>query len=339
MTRMPADVDGLRLHTMLDRRTFGARLAATGVALATASSAMAADPLPPLNLVLKENLMTKTESHETAPTRFVEVNGVQFAYRRFGKEGLPPLVFLQHFTGTMDNWDPILTNRLAKDRPVVLFDNAGIGRSTGATPDSVSGMARDAISFIGTLGAPKVDLFGFSLGSFVAQQIAVDSPGLIRRIILAGAGPKGGEGMSGFSPRVQEIFGRPNSTTGERMVELFFAPTPTSQAAGKAWLERISARQQDREPPSSPAVAGAQLTAMQAWGKVAAERYADLKKIAGPVLVVNGHDDIMIPTVNSFILQQELPNARLILYPDSGHGAQFQYSRLFAEEAAGFIGD
>lgn len=275
--------------------------------------------------------------HETAPTRFREIGDARLAYRRFGKEGAPPLVCLQHFTGTMNNWDPIHTKRLAQDRPVVLVDYRGVGRSSGETPDSMRGMGRDIIAFIRAFGATQVDIFGFSLGGMVAQQIALDAPDLVRRLILAGTGPSGGEGMAAFSPQVREIVGRPNSTAAERMRELFFSPTATSQAAGKEWLSRIAARQVDREPEAAPQVAAAQLAALAKWGQVTGERYSDLKKIKQRTLVVNGKDDIMVPTLNSFILQQNLPDARLILFPDSGHGAHFQFPEEFAEAAARFL--
>jgi pimeloyl-ACP methyl ester carboxylesterase len=237
----------------------------------------------------------------------------------------------------MDNWDPIHTNRLAQDRPVVLVDYRGVGRSSGQTPDSMQDMGRDIIAFSRALGARQVDIFGFSIGGMVAQQIAMDAPDLVRRMILAGTGPAGGEGMAAFSPKVQEILGRPNMTPAERGLALFFSPTPTSQAAGKAWLARITARQVDREPDASPQVGAAQLAALAKWGQVTGERYVYLKGIPHRTLVVNGQDDIMVPTVNSFILQQKLPDARLILYPDSGHGAHFQFAEEFADAAARFL--
>ena len=281
--------------------------------------------------------MSQVNLHESAPTQFREVNDVRLAYRRFGKEGAPPLVCLQHFTGTMNNFDPIHTNRLAQDRPVVLVDYRGVGRSSGEAPDSMQGMARDIIAFIRTLGAEQVDLFAFSIGGMVAQQIVLDAHELVRRLILVGTGPSGGEGMAEYTPQVQEIVGRPNSTEAERVLELFFSPTATSRAAGKAWLARIAARQADREPPASPQVATGQLAALAKWGQVTGERYSDLKKIAHRTLVVNGRDDIMVPTVNSFILQQKLPDAHLMLSPDSGHGSHFQFPDEFAEAAARFL--
>ena len=198
-------------------------------------------------------------------------------------------------------------------------------------------MGRDIIAFIRALGAKQADLFGFSIGGMVAQQIALDAPQLVRRLILVGTGPSGGEGMAAFSPQVQEIFTRLKSKPAERALELFFSPTAASQAAGKAWIGRILARQIDREPDASPQVAAAQLTALAKGGQVTGERYSDLKKITQRTLVVNGHNDIMVPTVNSFILQQKLPNVRLMLFPDSGHGSHFQFPEEFAEAAARFL--
>nr|WP_297383432.1 alpha/beta hydrolase [uncultured Roseateles sp.] len=281
--------------------------------------------------------MSQPNLHDSTPTQFQEIGDVRLAYRRFGKDGAPPLVCLQHFTGTMNNWDPVHTNRLAHDRPVVLVDYRGVGRSTGETPTSMQGLARDIIAFIGTLGAEQVDLFGFSLGGMVAQQVALDAPKVVRRLVLAGTGPAGGEGMAAFSPRVQEILSRQNANPAQRALELFYSPSAASQAAGMAWLGRITARQADREPDAAPQVAAAQLAALAAWGQVSGDRYADLKRITQRTLVVNGHDDIMVPTINSFILQQSLPDARLMLFPDSGHGAHFQFAEEFAEAAARFL--
>ena len=276
------------------------------------------------------------QTYETTPTRFVEENGIRYAYRSLGKESGTPLVFLQHFRGTLDNWDPAVVNGLAKDRPVVLFDNAGIARSGGQTPNHVAEMARHALAVIQALGLREVDLLGFSLGGFVAQQVTLDRPDLVRRVILAGTGPQGGEGFDTFSPEVQAVAAREKSKP-EDLLFLFFAPTPTSQAAGRAFLERLGARKEDREPPSTVQVRDAQLTAIQAWGTPRGERYARLREITHPVLVVNGTPDTMIPPINSYILAQHLPNAQLILYPDAGHGSLFQYPALFVEHASLFL--
>jgi pimeloyl-ACP methyl ester carboxylesterase len=282
--------------------------------------------------------MSRANTSETAPTQFQDIGDVRLAFRRFGKEGAPPVVCLQHFAGTMNNFDPIHTNRLAQERPVVLVDYRGVGRSGGQTPDSMSGLARDIIAFIRTLGAQQVDVFGFSIGGMVAQQVASDAPHLVRRLILVGTGPAGGEDIGQFTPEVVEIVSRPGGTEVERSaLETFFSPTETSHAAGKAWLARIAERKSDREPPASAQVATAQLAALAKWGKVSGDRYATLKKLPHRTLVWNGRNDAMVPTVNSFILQQNLPDARLMLFPDSGHGSHFQFPEEFAEVAAGFL--
>jgi pimeloyl-ACP methyl ester carboxylesterase len=281
--------------------------------------------------------MSKTNLNESAPTQPQDIGDIKLAYRRFGKEGAPPLVCLQHFTGTMNNWDPIHTDRLAQDRPVVLLDYRGVGRSGGETPDSMRGLARDVIAFIRTLGAEKVDLFGFSIGGMVGQQVALDAGDLVRRLLLVGTGPAGGEGMAEFTPQVTEIVNRPNSTPQERTLELFFPATVAGRAAGEAWFSRIAARKTDREPEAKPQVAQAQLAALAKWGAPTGNGYSALKRITHHTLVINGGNDIMVPTVNSFILQQELPDARLMLLPNSGHGAHFQYPEEFAEAAARFL--
>ncbi|MHA6641055.1 alpha/beta fold hydrolase [Mesorhizobium sp. A623] len=275
--------------------------------------------------------------HNSAPTRFQDIGGVRLAYRRFGKEGATPVVSLQHFAGAMNSADPIHTNRLAQDRPVILVDYRGVGRSEGQTPDTVPGLAADIIAFIRALDLSQVDVFGFSLGGFVAQQVALDAPELVRRLLLVGTGPSGGETMQDYTPQVKEIIARPNATGDERRVALFFAPTATSQAAGEAWLARIQARQTDREPDPAPEAVQAQAAAITQWGRIPSDRYASLKKITQHTLVINGSDNIMVPTVNSFILQQQLPDARLVLFPDSGHGSHFQYPEEFAEAAAKFL--
>ena len=319
-----------RSLTIASRRLF-LRNSGTAV-LSGAAVALLADH----DALAQSETMSQANLHDSAPTQFQQVGDVRLAYRRFGKEGATPVVCLQHFRGRMDNWDPIHTNRLAQDRPVVLVDYRGVGRSSGETPDSMQGMGRDIIAFIRALGTKQADIFGFSIGGMVAQQIALDAPEVVRRLIIAGTGPSGGEGMAEFSPQVKEIISRPNTTPAQRGLELFFSPTATSQAAGKAWLGRILARK-EREPDATEQTTVAQLTALAKWGQVTGERYGTLKNIPHRTLVVNGHNDIMVPTMNSYILQQKLPDAQLILYPDSGHGAHFQFPEEFAEAAARFL--
>jgi pimeloyl-ACP methyl ester carboxylesterase len=246
------------------------------------------------------------------------------------------MIFLQHFRGGLDNWDPTVTDGLATDRPVILFNNAGVASSGGEPADTVSGMAKHVVAFINALGPKQVDLLGFSLGGFVAQQVLLESPDLIRRVVLAGTGPQGGEGMDSFKPKVAE-HATQETPIAENFLYLFFSPSATSQSAGRAFWERRHTRA-DQDIPSSVAAMGAQAAAIAGWGVVPkTDRYGQLKKIKQPVLVVNGHDDIMVPTINAFILQQHIPKATLIVYPDSGHGAIFQYPELFVSHVRLFL--
>jgi pimeloyl-ACP methyl ester carboxylesterase len=275
-------------------------------------------------------------SHETAPTQFIEADGVRYAYRRFGMGDRAPIVLLQHFRGGLDNWDPLVTDHLARDRAVILFNNAGVASSSGEPAETVSAMAKHVAKFLNALGANQVDLMGFSLGGFVAQQVAIESPDLIRRLILAGTGPQGGEGMQGFEPQVA-AHATQKTPVEENFLYLFFSHSEKGQAAGRAFWRRRHKRR-DQDIPSSMTAMEAQAAAIANWGVVPKTgRYAYLKKIQQPVLVVNGHHDIMVPTINSFILQQHIPNATLVIYPDSGHGAIFQYPELFVSQARLFL--
>jgi pimeloyl-ACP methyl ester carboxylesterase len=274
--------------------------------------------------------------HNTAKTEFVEAHGINYAYRRFGSGSRPPLVCLQHFRGGLDNWDPLVTDGLAANREVILFNNAGVASSGGQPADTIYGMAKHVIAFIEALGLDRIDLFGFSMGGFVAQQVTLERPDLVRRLILAGTGPEGGESMVGYPDEVtahaiQEIPVEAN------FLFLFFSQTATSQAAGHAfWARRHQRTEQDT--PSSPAAMQAQANAINTWGALpAANRYARLKEISQPVLVVQGRTDLMVPTVNSFTLQQHLQNAKLIVYPDSGHGSIFQFPESFVKYATEFL--
>jgi pimeloyl-ACP methyl ester carboxylesterase len=276
-------------------------------------------------------------THQTAPTQFVEANGIRFAYRRFGKSGGVPLVFNQHFTGTMDHWDPAVTDGLATTRDVILFNNAGISSTSGEVPASVEEMAADAAAFIKALGLPKVDVLGFSLGGFVAQALTLANPGLVRRLILVGTGPRGGEGMATLTPEAQAVFGATYANPDEVWLGVFFTPTEKSQAAGRAFLKRFRLRRENRDPEVNAKVAPAQIEAISKWGAPRAGAFDYLREITHPTLVINGSHDVIIYTVNSFMLQQNLPNAELILYPDSNHGSQYQYPALFVADVTRFL--
>jgi pimeloyl-ACP methyl ester carboxylesterase len=281
-------------------------------------------------------------THQTAPTQFVEAAGIRFAYRRFanGRFGAKidiPLLFFMHFTGTMDHWDPALIDGFAQDREVILFNNAGISSSSGEVPTSIEEMAQHAAAFADALGIKKLDALGFSMGGFVAQQFVIDRPELVRKLILVGTGPRSGEGMASLTPQAQEIFGAKYDPPDELWLRVFFTPSKRSQAAGRKYLERQRARKENRDPLANDNVAPAQIAALQKWGAPAKDPYAYLKKIPQPALVVNGSNDVIVYTVNSFILQQNLPNAQLILYPDGNHGAQYQYPELFVEHVTQFL--
>jgi pimeloyl-ACP methyl ester carboxylesterase len=275
-------------------------------------------------------------THNTAPTRFAQVDGIRFAYRRFGNPVGTPIVLLQHFMGNLDTYDPAITDALAAGREVVLTDNAGVGLSTGEAPDTVAGMARDAVSLIDALCLERVDLFGFSMGGYVAQQVAVERPELVRRLILVGTGPRGGEGMAQLDPEVAPLFGKVYDPQDLMWLPIFFAPSEESQAAGRRFLERTRART-DRDVPVSQATVAAHAAAAGEWGASAPGSLDYLTKITRPTLVVNGSNDIVIPTVNSYILQQNLPNAALVLFPDSNHGSQFQFTQRFNRYVTDFL--
>ena len=272
----------------------------------------------------------------TVATQFVNVNGKKFAYRRFGKKSAYPLVFTNYLTGSMDNWDPAVINELAKDREVILFDNAGVAASEGQTPDNIAAMAKDAAAFIHALGLKKTDLFGFSIGGMVAQQLTIDEPGLIHRLILVGTGPRGGEGMQDYTPEVWALFSKKYEHADELLLETFFTPSPASQKAGREYLSRIRARV-NKDKTLSDKVVPAQLAAIFGWGKMPSGNFEYLKAITQPVLVIHGDKDIICPTVNAFTLKQHLPNAQLIIYPDTNHSPQNQMPNLFVRQVNLFL--
>jgi pimeloyl-ACP methyl ester carboxylesterase len=276
-------------------------------------------------------------SNITAPTQFIETNRETYAYRRFGRGNAPPLVCLQHFTGTLDNWDPAVTDPLARSREVILFENAGLGRSTGEVPTTVAGMAEHALAFLDALGLRQVDLLGFSLGGMVAQEIALARPSLVRKMLLVGTAPRGGEDIMHMEkPELKRILEDPRIQGLDKLVGLFFPPDQMAQSAGKAFVGRLGLRK-DWEPVSGPKVAQAQIAAFRAWEQPDGQRFEYLRRITHPCLVVNGVFDNMIPVRNSYFLGEHLPNAMLLTYPDAGHGSLFQYPESFVRQALLFL--
>ena len=270
---------------------------------------------------------------ETAPTRYVEGSGIRFAYRQLGPLTGTPLVLLQHFSGNIDAWDPAVVNALAADRSVIAFDNAGVGRSTGQTPDNVAAMARDAVTFINLLGLSEVDLLGFSLGGCVAQQIAAEHRRLVRKLILVGTAPKGGE--EHLLAALQDAFSQTEAP--DPRLPLFFTKSSASQSAGLVFLKRAKVRTEDRDTDNGSAVTDPQAKALITWCATPDPEHAILRAITQPALVVSGSDDTMLPADNAYAMFKALSNAQLVLYPDSGHGALFQYHELFVSHVRTFL--
>ncbi len=281
-----------------------------------------------------------TENAATAPNRHVDAaNGVTYRYRRFGTptDSGTPLIFLQHYRGTLDNWDPLLVDTIAAQREVILVDNAGIAGSTGTTPSTVEEMARDALAFLDALKITRYDLLGFSLGGFIAQEVTLRRPWQVRRVVLAGTGPQGGRGMHLFIPEVLEIALK-DASTPEDILTLFFEHSASSRAKGTAFLERLRQHTADRDADSTLATRDAQLTAISTWGIPDETRLPRLAGIHQPVLVANGDNDLMVPTQNSYLLADHLPNAKLSIYPDPARGLLLQYPVKIGNEVNAFLG-
>jgi pimeloyl-ACP methyl ester carboxylesterase len=274
---------------------------------------------------------------EAAIQRITAGSGVEYAYRDLG-EGDVPLVLLQHFRGNLDNWDPALVDALASDRRVVAFDNVGVGATTGTTPNSVEEMAHGAIAFVEAMSLQRVDLLGFSIGSFVAQEIALIRPDLLRRVVLASSAPQGAAGMHGWAPEVIGAVGQPK-TNPAGYLDVFFAPTNTSREAGQQAAGRIFGRTTERDEPTTWQTRQAQYDAVCAWG---IPNHSLLQRVAAidlPVFVANGDSDPMILPRYSNLLAGLLPNARLTIYPDSAHGFLFQHHSRVAADVNAFLSE
>jgi pimeloyl-ACP methyl ester carboxylesterase len=281
---------------------------------------------------------TATGTAHTAENRSLEIDGATLRYRRFGDSasGAPPLICLQHFRGNLDNWDPALVDPLAADREVILLDNRGVGGSTGVVPDNVEDMARDVLRFIDELELGQVDLLGFSLGGYIAQEIALVRPRLVRRLVLAGTAPQGAPGIHRWSDEVYAL-ATPDVPNPDGFIRLFFSGPEETREKGMEYLARISARSADPDEQTDLAARDAQLEAITRWGIPDPSKLARLAGITQPTLVASGDNDKMMLTENSRLLAQHLPNARLDIYPDSGHGFLDQYPEQFGQHVRAFL--
>lgn len=278
------------------------------------------------------------ESRDTwtnVPTQTISAGGVNYAYRELGKNnGGTPVVFLVHLAAVLDNWDPRVVDGIAAKRHVITFDNRGIGASSGSPSNSIEQMADDAISFIKAMGYTQVDLLGFSLGGMISQEIVLKEPLLVRKMVLAGTGPAGGEGISSVAGVTFYDMLRGFFTGQDAKQFLFFTRTPGGIEAGKAFLARLKERSESRDKEITVSAFFAQLEALRAWGK---KNPVDLSVVKQPALIVNGDDDRMVPTMNTHDLARRLPNSTIIIYPDAGHGALFQFHDDFVLKVLAFL--
>jgi pimeloyl-ACP methyl ester carboxylesterase len=274
------------------------------------------------------------DTWKTAPTQTINAGGVQFAYRELGPSRGVPVVFLTHLAAVLDNWDPRVVDGIAAEHRVITFDNRGVGASTGSTPTTIEEMATDAVTFIRALGLDQVDLFGFSMGGMIAQVIAQREPQLVRKLIIAGTGPAGGEGIDKVTRISYLDIARGALTRQDPKQFLFFTRTANGRRAGKEFLARLEERTDDRDKAVSVRSFRAQLKAIHRWGQQAP---TDLTTIRQRALVMNGESDRMVPTKNTVDLDRRLPNSQLVVYPDAGHGGVFQFHDDFVKRALEFL--
>ncbi|GKT21502.1 alpha/beta hydrolase [Acidovorax sp. SUPP3334] len=274
--------------------------------------------------------------YSDTPTRSIDVGGTAFAYRDLGPHGGVPLVMLNHWGAVLDNFDPRIVDGLARKHRVIAIDYRGIGASGGTAPVSIDAMAQDVIALVQALGLKKLDLFGFSLGGFVAQDVAIKAPDLIRRLILTGTGPAGGRGIDQVGAVSWPLILKGLLTLRDPKTYLFFTATTTGRQAAKAFLERLKERKMNRDKSPKPGAFLRQLKAIKAWGQQAPQ---DLARIHIPVLIANGDNDIMVPTANSHDMARRIPGAQLVIYADAGHGGIFQYHNEFVAQALRFLDD
>ncbi|MFI6569188.1 alpha/beta fold hydrolase [Nocardia fluminea] len=273
-------------------------------------------------------------SYKDAPTRTVDVGGATYAYRELGPRGGIPVVFFVHLAATLDNWDPRIIDPIAAGRHVIAFDNRGVGASTGKVPDSVEAMAEDAYAFVTALGFDEIDVFSFSLGGFIAQALVMEHPELVRKLVLTGTGPKGGRDIDKVVATTYRDIVRAALTRSDPKEFLFFHRDATGKAAARAFIDRLDERATDRDAPLEISAFRTQLKAIKKWGRSSPD---DLSAITQPTLIANGDNDRMVPSILSEDLHRRIANSELIIYPDSGHGAIFQFHEKFVPVAVEFL--
>jgi len=273
--------------------------------------------------------------HQTAVTQFINAGETNFAYRVLGNKSGIPLVMISSLGSSMDDWDPLVTNGLAKKNKVIIFDIQGVGSSDGKTPDNIADMAKGVVTLIKALGYNKVNLLGFSMGSFISQQIVLTEPALVNKVILTGTGPKGAEGLSDL-PALLQTFG--GLSQEDFLLKFAFTSSSTSIAAGKQSYERIQKRTVNRDAPPSQESVFEQVKAVLGWAQPYPDAFRELKNITQPVLIVQGENDLPVPVINAINMSKNIPDAHLITYPDAGHAAFFQYADKFVQSAVEFLG-
>lgn len=280
------------------------------------------------------NAQNGNYTYATVPTKFVEANGIKFAYRSYGKEGDIPVIYFNHLTANLDNCDPRIMDAIAAHRHIISFDYRGVGATTGEQGTSIPDMAKDAIAFIHTLGYKQVDIMAFSMGGFITQELLLVEPTLARKIILAGTGPRGGEGVSDVVGLTYKDIFKGIFTFRDPKFYLFFTQNKVGKQAARDFLKRLKERKENRDKKVKFSVLSKQLKAIKNWGN---DKPADLSVFKNPVLVANGDNDRMVPTPNSYDLSKRITNSELIIYKDAGHGGIFQYHDEFVKSALAFL--
>jgi pimeloyl-ACP methyl ester carboxylesterase len=273
-------------------------------------------------------------TYATVPTQFVEANGIKFAYRSYGKEGDIPVIYFNHLTANLDNCDPRIMDAIAAQRHIISFDYRGVGATTGKQGTSIPDMAKDAIAFIHALGYKQVDIVAFSMGGFITQELLLVEPQLVRKAILAGTGPRGGEGVSAVVGLTYKDIFKGLLTFRDPKFYLFFTQNKVGKVAARDFLKRLKERTENRDTKVKLSVLKAQLKAIETWGH---DQPADLSVFKLPVFIANGDADRMVPTPNSYDMAKRFPNAQIKIYPNSGHGGIFQYHKEFIPQAIDFL--